>query len=118
MNMHRCEVKAAKRTIHTPHIELRLAKAEDANRVAKFLGEFFAVSRWADNLTFHEAKATTFLDYAISTGQSVYLIATERDGELVGVCSYHIWDVFTDPIAVMDETHTVPKYGFTDLAGG
>ena len=35
--------------------------------------------------------------------------------ELVGLCSYHTFDVFTDPIAVMDETYVVKKYHRTDL---
>lgn len=102
------------RNTNSSHIDIRLAKTADARMIAAFLKEFFAVSRWADNLTFHEQKATRFLEYAIDTGSSVYLIA--MDGEImVGVCSYHTWDVFTDPIAVMDETYVVPKYRFTDL---
>ena len=49
------------------------------------------------------------------------LTATRRivlamdDDEMVGVCSYHTFDVFTDPIAVMDETYVAPNTSRTDL---
>lgn len=98
----------------TPHIELRLAKIEDAPRVASFLGMFFARSKWAETLTYHEGKALIYLQRVIGTGYAPYVIALD-DGELVGLCSYHTYDVFTDPIAVMDETYVVPRYRFTDL---
>lgn len=103
-----------KRNTSSSHIDIRLGKAADARMIARFLGEFFAVSRWADNLTFDAGKATNFLHQTIDSGFMVYLLAMEGE-EMVGVCSYHVWDVFTDPIAVMDETYVVPKYRFTDL---
>lgn len=103
-----------KRNTSSSHIELRLGRADEARAIAKFLGDFFAVSRWADNLTFHEDKATHYLAHAIGTAQAVYLLAVDGTN-MVGVCSYHTWDVFTDPIAVMDETYVIPAYRYTDL---
>jgi GNAT superfamily N-acetyltransferase len=93
---------------------VRLARTEDAPRIAPFLGAFFARSRWAETLTYHEGKALAYLQRVIGSGYAPYVIALDGD-ELVGVCSYHTYDVFTDPIAVMDETYVVPRYRFTDL---
>jgi GNAT superfamily N-acetyltransferase len=102
------------RSTSSSHVELRLAKAGDAAMIARFLGEFFALSRWADNLSFHENKAVIYLTRVIGSGFAPYLLAMDG-AEMVGVCSYHTFDVFTDPIAVMDETYVVPKYKATDL---
>ena len=44
----------------------------------------------------------------------MYVIAMDGD-EMVGVCSYHMFSVFSEPIAVMDETYTVSRYRRTDL---
>jgi GNAT superfamily N-acetyltransferase len=103
-----------RRSTSSSHVELRLAKAEDAAMIAKFLGDFFALSRWADNLSFHENKAAVYLTRVIGSGFAPYLLAMDGK-EMVGVCSYHTFDVFTDPIAVMDETYVLPKYKRTDL---
>ena len=105
---------AKRRTTATPHIELRMATVDDVEKVVAFLGVFFARSRWADNLNFHTKKATRYLFGAIGSGYAPYVIAMDGD-ELVGLCSYHTFDVFTDPIAVMDETYVVPRYHRTDL---
>lgn len=91
-----------------------MATVDDAANIAAFLGVFFARSRWAENLTYHEGKALAYLQRSIGTGYAPYVIALDGD-ELVGVCSYHTYDVFTDPIAVMDETYVVPRLHRTDL---
>jgi len=103
-----------KRKTATPHIELRMAGVDDVARIVDFLGDFFARSRWADNLTFQPHKAMRYLLGAIGSGYAPYVTAWDGD-ELVGLCSYHTFDVFTDPIAVMDETYVVPRYHRTDL---
>jgi GNAT superfamily N-acetyltransferase len=103
-----------KRKTSTPHIELRMAGVDDVERIVAFLGSFFARSRWSDSLTFHPVKATRYLIGAIGSGYAPYVIAMDGE-ELVGLCSYHTFDVFTDPIAVMDETYVVPRYHRTDL---
>jgi len=114
MNMAVTELKRPKRTVRTPHIEIRLGKPEDAAMVAKFLGVFFHQSCWAPHLAYHEDKTREHLSRVIGTPWAVYLMAMDKD-EMVGVCSYHIFSVFSDPLAVMDETYTVPKYARTDL---
>jgi GNAT superfamily N-acetyltransferase len=98
----------------TPHIELRLATKEDVVRIVPFLAYFFAQSRWAENLAFHSEKARDYLEYAIPPGYAVYIIALDGD-EVVGVISYHTFKVFTDPMAVMDETYVLPRLRRTDL---
>lgn len=98
----------------TPHIELRLATKDDVEKLVPFLAGFFARSRWAENLTFHTGKARDYLERAISSGFSPYVLALDGE-ELVGCCSYHTYSVFTDPIAVMDETYVVPRLRRTDL---
>ena len=103
-----------KRKTATPHIELRMAGVDDVARIVDFLGDFFARSRWADNLTFQPHKAMRYLLGAIGSGYAPYVTAWDGD-ELVGLCSYHTFDVFTDPVAVMDETYVVPRYHRTDL---
>jgi GNAT superfamily N-acetyltransferase len=103
-----------KRKTTTPHIELRMAEVGDVDKVVAFLGIFFARSRWADTLTFNAEKATRYLTGAIGSGYAPYVTAWDGD-ELVGLCSYHTFDVLTDPIAVMDETYVVPRYHRTDL---
>jgi GNAT superfamily N-acetyltransferase len=104
----------SQRRCSTPHIEVRLAVLEDCEKVAAFLGYFFARSRWAECLTYDEAKALAYLKQAIPNGFAVYVIALEAD-ELVGLCSYHTYSFFTDPCAVMDETYVVPRLRRTDL---
>jgi GNAT superfamily N-acetyltransferase len=113
INTRPSELRARRRT-STPHIELRLARKEDAVKIAPFLGAFFARSRWSETLTFHEGKALDYLERVIGSGYAPYVLALDGD-ELVGVCSYHTYDVFTDPIAVMDETYALPRYRRTDL---
>lgn len=106
-------LRTARRTA-TPHIEVRLAKADEAGKIAAFLGIFFLRSRWSDELQYHEEKARLYLERAIGSGFAPYVLALDND-ELVGLCSYHTFDVFTDPVAVMDETYVIPKYHRTDL---
>lgn len=103
-----------RRRTATPHIELRLAEVDDVVKLTAFLGDFFARSCWNRDLRFHSEKAARYLHGAVGSGFAPYITAWDGD-ELVGVCSYHTFDVFTDPIAVMDETYVVPKYHRTDL---
>jgi len=114
MNMLVTELAKPKRTVRTPHINIRLAEAPDAAPLARFLGTFFARSEWASCLEYHEGKSRLYLEHALNTKFAMYVIALDGD-EIVGVCSYHVFDVFTDPLAVMDETYTTEKYQRTDL---
>jgi len=114
MNMAVQVPTARRRTTATPHINLRLAEVGDVEKIVPFLADFFARSCWARDLQFHPAKAQRYLFGAIGSGYAPYVIAMDGD-ELVGLCSYHTFDVFTDPIAVMDETYVVKKYHRTDL---
>ena len=99
----------------TPGIEIRLATVDDVKKIVPFLGAFFARSRWAEQLTFKPESALKYLAHAITSGFAPYVLAFDGD-ELVGCCSYHIYNVFTEPIAVMDETYVVPRLRRTDLA--
>jgi GNAT superfamily N-acetyltransferase len=98
----------------TPHIELRLATKDDVETVVPFLALFFARSRWAEQLTFNSDAATAYLSRAIPTGYAPYIMALDGD-RLVGICSYHMYNVFTEPVGVMDETYVLPDYRRTDL---
>jgi len=91
-----------------------MAKVGDAEKVTAFLEGFFQRSRWSANLTFDPVKTLNYLRRAIHTNYAPYVLAFDKD-QVVGLCSYHLYDVFTDPIAVMDETYVDPKYRFTDL---
>ena len=114
MNMPVIETRKPKRTVHTPHIEIRLAVKEDAAMIAEFLGAFFYRSCWAEHLEYHQKKAEIYLSHALGSQYAVYVLAMDKD-RMVGVCSYHIFNVFTDPMAVMDETYTSPEFRRTDL---
>lgn len=114
MNMQTKNLKPQKRTVTTPHIEVRLARLDEVEKLMNFLQVFFDASRWSDSLKYDRDKAWRFLHYAIGTGSTPYIIALEGD-ELVGVGSYHTFDVFTQPIGVLDECFVVPKYRRTDL---
>jgi GNAT superfamily N-acetyltransferase len=93
---------------------VRLATFEDAAMIAEFLGEFFHLSRWAECLEYHQHKAQIYLARALANNFVVYLIALDQD-KMVGVCSYHVFDVFTNPMAVMDETYVIKRLQRTDL---
>ena len=98
----------------TPHIEIRLATFEDAPKIAQFLGDFFHLSAWSKCLEYHQHKAQIYLARALANNFVVYVIALDQD-EIVGVCSYHVFDVFTNAMAVMDETYVVKRLQRTDL---
>ena len=98
----------------TPHIELRLATKDDIATVVPFLATFFARSRWAENLAFNSESAARYLERAIPSGYAVYIIALDG-AEIVGLCSYHMYNVFTEPVGVMDETYVVPEWRRSDL---
>jgi GNAT superfamily N-acetyltransferase len=117
MNMQVTELKKPKRTVRTPHINVRMAESADAPMLADFLGEFFELSCWSKHLKYHREKTERYLAAAVGTQFAMYVIAldTKDDNKLVGVCSYHVFDVFSEPMGVMDETYTVPKYQRTDL---
>lgn len=114
MNMAVTELKRPKRTVRTPHINIRLATSEDAAMLADFLGEFFELSIWSKDLKYHRDRTVEYLKIAVGTEFAMYVVAMEGD-KMVGVCSYHVFRVFSDPMAVMDETYTIPKYQRTDL---
>lgn len=108
------ELRTPKRTT-TPHIELRLATVADVPRIADLLGRFFALTIWAEHMTFNRDGALEYLRYAIPAGYAPHAVALDGD-ELVGVCSYHLYRAYTDkPIAVMDETYVLPRLRRTDL---
>jgi GNAT superfamily N-acetyltransferase len=91
-----------------------MATFEDAEKIAQFLGEFFHLSAWASCLEYHQYKAQIYLARAIANDFVVYVLALDGK-DIVGVCSYHIFDVFTNPMAVMDETYVVKRLQRTDL---
>jgi GNAT superfamily N-acetyltransferase len=91
-----------------------MAEAADAKMIAEFLGKFFHLSAWAKHLNYHQQKTEDYLTVAVGTQYAMYVLAMDGD-EMVGVCSYHVFSVFSDPMAVMDETYTTPKYRRTDL---
>jgi GNAT superfamily N-acetyltransferase len=117
MNMAVTELKRPKRTVRTPHINIRVADPADATMIADFLGQFFARSIWTRYLNFHHERTRIYLAHALGTPFAMYAIAldTRDDNKLVGICSYHVYGVFSDPMAVMDETYTSQKYHRTDL---
>ena len=57
------------------------------------------------------------LTMVLGTEFAMYVIALDTldDNKMVGVCSYHVFSVFSEPMGVMDETYTIPKYQRTDL---
>ena len=91
-----------------------MAEVGDVEKIVPFLADFFARSCWSRDLSFNAQKSAKYLIGAIGSGYAPYVIAMDGD-ELVGLCSYHTFDVFTDPIAVMDETYVVSRYHRTDL---
>ena len=114
MNMAVTELRKPRRTVRTPHIDVRMADAADAEMMAEFLGNFFYVSDWSKYLKYHKEKTIKYLQNAVGTQYAMYVLAMDG-AEMVGVCSYHVFDVFSEPLAVMDETYTIPKYRRTDL---
>lgn len=114
MNVAVTELKKPKRTVRTPHIEIRMAEAKDAAMIAAFLGSFFKLSIWSEFLAYHEERTRKYLEVAVGTEFAMYVVAMDGE-EMVGVCSYHIFSVYTEPIAVMDETYTIPRFRRTDL---
>lgn len=114
MNMSVTELKKPKRTVRTPHINIRMAESKDAAMIAEFLGNFFEVSAWSKYLKYHRERTQAYLEVAVGTEFAMYVMAMDGD-EMVGVCSYHVFAVFSEPMAVMDETYTTPKYRRTDL---
>jgi len=117
MNIPVIKLPKPKRTVRTPHINVRMAEASDAKQLAVFLGEFFHLSGWAKHLKYHREKSERYLANAVGTQFAMYVIALDTldNNKLVGVCSYHVFDVFSEPMGVMDETYTIPKYQRTDL---
>jgi GNAT superfamily N-acetyltransferase len=93
---------------------VRLATKDDAAMIADFLGDFFDQSEWSLHMAYHKPKALSYLEHALGSQYAIYVLGMEGS-RMVGVCSYHIFGVFTDPMAVMDETYTTPEYRRTDL---
>jgi len=115
MNIATQELHLKRRRTITSHIELKLAIPEEAGQVADFLSQFFEQSDWADDLKLDWHKALHYLQRGIRSGATVYVLAKDENRCVVGVCSYHTFDVFEKPVAVMDETYVVAKYRKTDL---
>lgn len=114
MNIATRDVRTARRTT-TPHIEVRLGKVEDVEKIADLLGSFFDRTIWAQHMKFNRTSALAYLNYTLSHGYAPHALAFDGD-ELVGVCSYHLYRMYTDkPIAVMDETYVAPRLARTDL---
>jgi GNAT superfamily N-acetyltransferase len=113
MNMQARELRTPRRTA-TPHIEVRLGKVEDVPKVADFLEMFFHLTPWSEVLRFKKQGAIGYLTMAIGNGYAPHALAFDQD-ELVGICSYHVYAAYTDPIAVMDETYVLPRLKRTDL---
>lgn len=98
----------------TPHIEVRLATIDDAPSVLDFIEMFFHATPWSSAMKFNRKSAGEFLPRAIGSGYAPHAVAFDGD-EMVGMCSYHIYAVYTDPIAVMDECYVLPRLRMTDL---
>jgi GNAT superfamily N-acetyltransferase len=114
MNIAAPQPRAARRTVRTPHIEVRLGRTEDAPQVAQFLEMFFHATPWSKTMRFNAKSALEYLTRCIGTGYAPHALAFDGE-ELVGMCSYHIYSVYTDPIAVMDECYVLPRLRRTDL---
>jgi GNAT superfamily N-acetyltransferase len=114
MNIATRELRAARRTGRTPHIEVRLGRTEDAPKVLDFIEMFFHATPWSQTMRFNRKSAGEFLPRAIGNGFAPHALAFDGD-ELVGMCSYHIFSVYTDPIAVMDECYVLPRLRRSDL---
>lgn len=112
MNMHTS--RRTRRRTSTQHIEVRLATLDDIPKLVELLAGFFASSNWADCMQLDPAKVVPYLHYGISTGKIPYVVAMDGD-EMVGLCSYHTFDMFSAPLGVMDETYVVKRLRRTDL---
>jgi GNAT superfamily N-acetyltransferase len=114
MNIATKDLRVSKRTVRTPHIEVRLGRLEDVPKIVDLVELFFHRTTWAQVVNFKRDGATKWLAYAIDAGYAPHAVAFDGD-ELVGVCSYHTFSTYTDPIAVMDETYVLPRLRRTDL---
>jgi hypothetical protein len=113
----------------TQHIELRLAKVDDAPQIAAMFGVWFPLSIWRDCLTYDQEKAAPWIARGIASGCVPMVLAIERstknfsdpnsDGnsipELVGSISWHLDSRFTEPIGVLDEVFVLPRLQRSDL---
>jgi GNAT superfamily N-acetyltransferase len=106
-------INSARKTA-TPHIEVRLGRTEDAPKVVDFVEMFFHATPWAQVVSFKRDGAMKWLTMAIGSGYAPHALAFDGE-ELVGMCSYHTFSTYTDPIAVMDETYVLPRLRRTDL---
>jgi GNAT superfamily N-acetyltransferase len=113
MNIATRELSKARRT-STPHIEVRLGRTEDAPKVVDLVELFFHRTPWARVIKFKREGAEKWLNFAIGSGYAPHALAFDGE-ELVGMCSYHVFSTYTDPIAVMDETYVLPRLRRTDL---
>jgi GNAT superfamily N-acetyltransferase len=113
MNIATHDLRSARRT-STPHIEVRLGQVTDVPRIADFLEMFFHLTPWSRVVRFKKDGALAYLTMAIGNGYAPHACAFDAE-ELVGICSYHVYSAYTDPIAVMDETYVLPRLKRTDL---
>jgi GNAT superfamily N-acetyltransferase len=98
----------------TPHIEVRVAALDDVPAIVDLIETFFYRTTWAQVTRFKRDSALKWLRYAIPAGYAPHAVAYDGD-ELVGVSSYHVFETYTDKIAVMDETYVLPRLRRTDL---
>ena len=114
MNTAPRELRSPKRTVRTPHIDVRMGVKSDAPAIIALLQQFFSMSPWNRHMSFKPERALPYVEHAISTGYEPHVLAFDGE-ELVGMCSYHLYSQYTDPIACMDECFVLPRLRFTDL---
>ena len=128
MNIAARDIAPAAYCTRSQHIELRLARADDAEVIAELFGAWFPTSIWRDCLTYDPAKAASYIAKGITMGVEPFILAHEdpfkkfsateprRNGVLVGCVSWHLDGRFTTkPIGVLDEVFVVPRLRRSDL---
>ena len=114
MNIATKSIAKRKRTVATPHIEVRVGVTSDALAVTDLIDGFFHRTPWAKVINFKRDQALKWLTMAIGSGYAPHALGFDGE-ELVGMCSYHVFATYTDPIAVMDECYVVPRLRRSDL---
>lgn len=131
MNIAVRDVRPAAYCTRTQHIELRVAKVDDAPSIVTLFGEWFLMTIWKDCLTFDPAQAITFVERGIKSGCQPFILAFEHPAKnfsnpdlnrnisqelnLVGCISWHLDARFTEPIGVLDEVFVIPRLRRSDL---
>jgi len=87
----------------------------DIPQLLEVIKVFFASSRWSECLKLDDDGARNYLQRAISTGYSPYVLALDGD-RIVGLISYHAEKgVYSEPLAVLDEVFVLPEYRASDI---